>query len=65
MTTKKQELGAKIFLAIWSPVIATLFALSSQFEDADDGTIPRWFGMLFKMVHTGVGGSYDGVFKAI
>lgn len=63
ITTRRQKIGAKIFLGIWTPIIAMLFLLSAQFGDSEDGKIPTWLAVLFRIVFSGVWASYDGVFK--
>lgn len=62
ITTKKQEIGKNIFLAIWIPFITLVFMLGRKFQDKN-GRAPWWVAKLTSMVFTGMWTSYDSVFK--
>jgi hypothetical protein len=62
ITTKKQEMGKAIFLAIWMPFIMFIFAMGRKLQDKK-GRSPWWLAKLSAMIFAGMWTSYDGVFK--
>jgi hypothetical protein len=64
ITSKKQEMGKTIFLAIWYPILMFVFALAKQLQDKK-GRSPAWLAKLSAMVFAGIWMSYDCVFKGL
>ncbi|KAF2198205.1 hypothetical protein GQ43DRAFT_422963 [Delitschia confertaspora ATCC 74209] len=62
ITSPKQKVGALLFLSIWGPLIAFLFALQERFQD-DRGRSPLWLANMMGLVFLAVWGSYDWAFK--
>jgi hypothetical protein len=62
ITTKKQEMGKALFLAIWMPFIMFIFTMSRKLQDKK-GRAPWWVAKLSAMIFAGMWTSYDGVFK--
>jgi hypothetical protein len=62
ITSKKQEMGKNVFLAIWMPFIVFVFALARKLQDKN-GRSPAWVAKLSSMVFAGMWMSYDAVFK--
>lgn len=62
ITSARQQLGQYIFLAMWTPIVAVLFAVSQVAADKD-GRFPSWLALLFNTTFTSVWLSYDLLFK--
>ncbi|KAI4618556.1 hypothetical protein J4E80_005158 [Alternaria sp. BMP 0032] len=62
ITTKKQAMGKAIFMGIWMPFIAFIFAMGRKLQDKK-GRSPWWLAKLSAMVFGGMWISYDSVFK--
>jgi hypothetical protein len=64
ITSKKQEMGKTIFLAIWYPILMLVFTLARQLQDKR-GRSPAWLAKLSAMVFAGLWLSYDSVFRGL
>lgn len=64
ITTKKQETGKMIFLAIWMPIVTLIFTLARQLQDKK-GRSPAWFAQLSAIIFAAMWMSYDSVFKGL
>ncbi|KAF2456749.1 hypothetical protein BDY21DRAFT_266875, partial [Lineolata rhizophorae] len=64
ITTQKQRLGAFIFLSLWGPFIALVFALQEAFKDSD-GRSPDWLVQLSGAIFAAVWSSYDTFFHDV
>ena len=62
ITTAKQRIGQFVFLSLWLPFIALIFAMGRMFAD-DKGRLPKWMQDLSGAVFKAVWASYDGFFK--
>ncbi|KAL1793324.1 hypothetical protein ACET3X_008306 [Alternaria dauci] len=62
ITTKKQEMGKAIFLAIWMPFVMFIFTMGRKLSD-EKGRSPWWLAKLSAMIFAGMWISYDSVFK--
>lgn len=62
ITTGKQRVGQFVFLGVWMPFIALLFAMGSMFADKD-GRLPMWMRALSGAIFQAVWASYDAFFK--
>ncbi|KAK3197011.1 hypothetical protein GRF29_1536g299210 [Pseudopithomyces chartarum] len=62
ITTKRQQVGKVLFIAIWIPFLQMLFALNGQFQD-DKGRTPRWLARLVGLLFLAMWRCYDGAFK--
>jgi hypothetical protein len=64
MTTRKQKIGKKLFVAIWVPVVFGVFGAERMFSDKS-GRAPKWLRKLNTAVFVAVWASYDWVFKPL
>ncbi|KAK5164108.1 uncharacterized protein LTR77_010199 [Saxophila tyrrhenica] len=64
VTTARQRVGSYIFLAVWGPIVAAIFALGKMFAD-DKGRIPTWLRSLLGAIFKAVWLSYDYFFKQV
>ncbi|KAF1945421.1 hypothetical protein EJ02DRAFT_43206 [Clathrospora elynae] len=62
ITSRKQEVGQAIFLAIWLPFIMLILGLSRKLQDKK-GRAPWWLAKLSALIFIGMWVSYDSVFK--
>jgi hypothetical protein len=62
ITSRRQEIGKTLFLAIWMPFIMLIFTLSRKLQDKR-GRAPWWLAKLSAMVFAGMWLSYDNLFK--
>lgn len=61
-TTTKQQLGAFVFLGVWSPFFLFVFGGAGIFL-RPDGTYPKWLATFLRAMFTAVWASYDKFFK--
>jgi hypothetical protein len=64
ITTQKQKLGQALILAVWFPIIMSLFGLGKTLAD-EDGKIPEWLANLLGLVFNALWLGYDQFFKDI
>ena len=64
ITATKQKLGQFIFLALWSPIVMTVFGMEKAFADKR-GKSPAWLVELLGAVFKAVWASYDVFFKRL
>jgi hypothetical protein len=62
ITTKKQAVGAKLFLGIWLPFVLLFFNITKMFQD-DKGRSPKWLVLLGEMIFMSMWLNYDAVWK--
>ena len=62
MTTNKQRIGQFVFLSLWGPFVALVFAMGKMFAD-DKGRLPGWLVELTSAIFKAVWASYDSFFK--
>lgn len=62
ITSNKQRLGQFILLALWGPIVFSLFAMGKVFAD-ERGRIPPWLRELMASTFKAVWASYDSFFK--
>lgn len=62
ITTRKQKMGQKLFLAVWMPVLMVVLGFSKLLAD-EDGRVPAWWVVVMTAMFKGVWTSYDLVFK--
>ena len=63
-TTRPQLVGAFIFMAIWGPVVASLFAMIALFQN-EKGRSPPWLTRYSAAVFGAVWKSYDVAFRPV
>ncbi len=64
ITTRRQAIGAKIFLGFSQPLIMFLMGQVRKFAD-NDGKLPDWFGLLMLIMFGAMWSHYDLVFKRV
>jgi len=64
ITTRRQALGAKLFLSFWLPFIMFLMGSSRKLADKD-GKMPDWFAWVMALLFGAMWGDYDLVFKRV
>ncbi|KAF2710390.1 hypothetical protein K504DRAFT_466800 [Pleomassaria siparia CBS 279.74] len=64
ITTKRQEMGQKLIVVVWWPILMVLFAIIKRLQD-DKGRSPKWVGTLMGWIFLGLWMSYDGVLKTV
>jgi hypothetical protein len=64
ITTAKQRLGQFLFLSIWRPLLAFIFAAGRLFADKK-GRYPSWLTTLAAYIFIGMWTSYDSFFKEL
>jgi hypothetical protein len=64
ITTTQQRLGQFIYLSIWGPILAFLFAAGRLFADKQ-GRYPSWLTELAANIFIGMWASYDSFFKGL
>lgn len=64
ITTSKQRVGQFIFLSLWGPFIALIFAMGRMFQDKQ-GRQPPWLRELTSALFKAVWASYDSFFEPI
>lgn len=64
ITTKMQQVGRAIFLAIWLPIFLPLVMLAKVVADKN-GKVPKWYASIMSITFTALWSSYDNVFKNI
>ncbi|KAF2652551.1 hypothetical protein K491DRAFT_604668 [Lophiostoma macrostomum CBS 122681] len=62
ITTKRQAIGATLFLSIWGPFVLLFFTITKMFQD-DRGRSPKWLVLLGEMIFTSMWLNYDAVWK--
>lgn len=62
ISTAKQRIGQFVFLTIWIPIVAMIFAMGKLFVD-DKGRQPPWMREFTGAVFKGAWASYDNFFK--
>ena len=63
ITTRRQRIGATIFLGIWGPLVLNIRHLSKRFADKRSGRSPQWLVTFMRGVFRAMWMTYDGAFK--
>ncbi|KAI9842464.1 MAG: hypothetical protein M1837_007133 [Sclerophora amabilis] len=64
ITQNRQWLGQFILLAVWLPILLTIFGAGALFKDKE-GKSPAWFVKFSAAVFRAIWASYDGFFKKL
>ena len=65
ITTRRQQLGMLLYLAIWGPIFILLLQVLAPMFARKDGTLPHWLAAVVRFLFSASWASYDRVFRPV